>query len=185
MSRSVDRPSLDRNGVDRLVIEHLPAALRLARRLTGDGDTAEDVVQEALRRVLASWRSYRGEAPFKAWLLSIVVNVDRDRRRRLVRRRQTEDPSAPVEELTARTPSSAEQLESSELSDQIRRAIDRLSDRQREVALLTFGESMTAAEVAQALDMTPANVYTCLHLARKKIAAAVGLEDAGRDRHEP
>ena len=72
----------DRRDVDRLVVEHLPAALRFALRLTRDEHAAEDVVQEALCRVLRQWRTYRGEASFKTWFLQIVVNVDRDRRRR-------------------------------------------------------------------------------------------------------
>ena len=70
---------IDRSTVDRLVVEHLPVALRFALRLTGSTDTAEDVVQESLCRVLRSWRSYRGDATFRTWLLQIVVNVDRDR----------------------------------------------------------------------------------------------------------
>jgi RNA polymerase sigma-70 factor, ECF subfamily len=74
---------LDRRAVDHLVVEHLPAALRFARRLTGDPQLAEEVVQDALCRVLARWRSFRGESSFRTWLLSIVVNVDRDRRRRV------------------------------------------------------------------------------------------------------
>src|SRR3972149_10531428 len=72
---------IDRSTLDRLVVEHLPVALRFALRLTGNADTAEDVVQESLCRVLRSWRSYRGEAAFGTWMLQIVVNVDRDRRR--------------------------------------------------------------------------------------------------------
>src|SRR5688572_28310866 len=73
---------IDRRSVDQLVVEHLPVALRLAQRLTNDPDTAEDVVQEALCRVLKRWKSYRGEATFSTWMMQIVVNVDRDRRRR-------------------------------------------------------------------------------------------------------
>ena len=44
--------------VDRLVVQHLPAALRLAKRLTSDPNTAEDLVQEALCRVLDRWKSF-------------------------------------------------------------------------------------------------------------------------------
>src|SRR5687767_6704041 len=72
---------MDRHTVDRLVVEHLPAALRLAQRLTNDTHSAEDIVQEALCRVLRRWTSYRGDAAFRTWMLQIVVNVERDRRR--------------------------------------------------------------------------------------------------------
>ena len=73
---------IDRKTVDQLVLQHLPAALRLAQRLTGSTDAAEDLVQEALCRVLARWKSFRGEASFRTWMLQIVINADRDRRRR-------------------------------------------------------------------------------------------------------
>ena len=72
---------IDRQMVDQLVVKHLPAAFRFAQRLTNDADTAEEVVQEALCRVLGRWKSYRGEASFGTWMMQIVVNVDRDRRR--------------------------------------------------------------------------------------------------------
>ena len=43
------RPA-DRDQLDRLVVDQIPAALRFARRLTGSADEAEDVVQEALAK---------------------------------------------------------------------------------------------------------------------------------------
>ena len=62
---------IDRIAVDRRVVEHLPAALRFALRLTGDVHIAEDVVQVVLCLVLRCWRSYRGEASFSTWMLDI------------------------------------------------------------------------------------------------------------------
>ena len=66
---------IDRRMVDQLVVAHLPAALRLAQRLVGDPDQAEEVVQDALCRVLSQWKSFRGESTFGTWMLQIVVNV--------------------------------------------------------------------------------------------------------------
>ena len=57
---------IDRHTVDQLVVAHLPAALRLARRLANNSDAAEEIVQEALCRVLSRWKSFRGEASFEA-----------------------------------------------------------------------------------------------------------------------
>ena len=166
---------IDRGEVDRLTVEHLPAALRFALRLTGDSHVAEDVVQEALCRVLRQWRSYRGDASFGTWMLQIVVNVDRDRRRQ--RRDVRPMPDA---ELTSNTALPVQQAVAKELHAEIRAAIDRLPQRQREVALLSFGEGLPARDVARILETTEANVYTCLHLARKRIARAVGVDYARR-----
>jgi RNA polymerase sigma-70 factor (ECF subfamily) len=170
----MSRP-IDRHAVDQLVVEHLPAALRLAMRLTGDANLAEDVVQETLCRVLARWQSFRGEAAFRTWMLQIVVNVDRDRRRRRRRRESVDLRMVGIESVHA---GPNEHASVAELSENIRAAIQRLPDRQREVALLSLGEGLEVAEVAHILEISPANVHTCIHLARKRIAKAIGVDYA-------
>ena len=140
---------LGRSDVDRLVVEHLPAALRFALRLTGDQHIAEDVVQEALCLVLRRWRSYRGEASFGTWMLRIVVNVDRDRRRR-----QRDTLSLPAGEMISSAAQPVEQAAANELHANVRVAIDRLPERQREVALLSLGEGLAARDVARILEVS-------------------------------
>jgi RNA polymerase sigma-70 factor, ECF subfamily len=175
----MSRP-MDRHTVDRLVVEHLPAALRLAQRLTRDANTADDVVQESLCRVLGRWKSFRGEATFRTWMMQIVVNVDRDRRRRQRERHELVpahcDPSA-TEPCV--------QAAATELRDAILTAIDGLPDRQREVTLLSLGEGLAAADVAYILETTAANVHTSLHLARKRIAKAIGVNFSRPTQNEP
>ena len=168
------RIPIDRQTIDRLVVEHLPVALRVARRLSGDADIAEEIVQEALCRILQQWRSYRGEAAFRTWMMQIVVNVGRDQGRRL---RTTEIAD---ERLLSQTPEPHEQLTADELRQQIRSTIDGLPNRQREVALLSFGEGFGTREIASILDVTVANVHTCLHLARQRISQAIGTETITR-----
>lgn len=165
-----DGSPIDRDAVDRLVVEHLPAALRLALRLTGDADIAEDVVQNALCRVLREWRSFRGEAAFSTWLFRIVLNVDRDRRR------QRDILPLPDEEMACGADLPVEKALANELHGTIRAAIDGLPQRQREVALLILGEGLPPDEVARLLKTTRGNVHTCLHLARKQIARAIGVD---------
>ena len=162
---------IDRHTVDRLVGQHLPAALRLAQRLANDADTAEEMVQETLWRVLARWKSYRGEASFRAWMMQILVNVDRDRRRR---RRDFDEASSDVFVSSETEPN--ERAAAAELGAAIRAAIHDLPDRQREVALLSFGEGMNARDVAYILETSETNVRTCVHLARKRIAKAIGVD---------
>ena len=164
----MSRP-MDRHTVDRLVVEHLSVAMRLAQRLTHDANTAEDLMQEALCRILDRWKSYRGEAAFSTWMLQIVVNLDRDRRRR----RKPHELIQDYCDENAPEPSS--HAAAAELRGAIRTAIDDLPDRQREVALLCLGEGLPASDVAYILDITEANVHTSLHLARKRIAQAIGV----------
>ncbi len=166
---------IDRHTVDQLVVQHLPRALRFAQRLTNDADVAEDVMQEALCRVLARWRTFRGEASFSTWMMQIVLNVDRDRRRR-----RHESLRPPSDDADSGAAGPAEQAAAAELAEMIRTVIDKLPDRQREVALLSFGEGFTVSDVAYVLQTTEANVHTCIHLARRRIAEAIGFDFARR-----
>jgi RNA polymerase sigma-70 factor, ECF subfamily len=170
-------PPVDRNAIDRLVVEHLPVAMRMALRLSGDAHAAEDLVQETLCRVLRQWKSYRGEASFRTWLLQILVNVDRDGRRRL----RVHEPLGMNEPL-GHTDQPADLVAAAELNTEVRAAVNVLPERQREVALLVWGEGLSASEAASVLEITEANVYSCLHLARKRVAQAIGVNNARAER---
>ncbi len=166
---------IDRHLVDQLVVEHLPAALRVAQRWVGDADTAEDVMQEALCRVLRNWKSYRGEAAFSTWMMQIVVNVARDHYRQL--RNSCELPLG----LTDNAAEPIEHSSAAELGEQVRIAIDGLPNRQREVAMLKFGEGLETREIAEILNISDANVHACVHLIRKHIAKCLGHDYVEQD----
>src|SRR4051812_9131078 len=82
-------PAVDRESFERLMTEHLAAAHRLAIRLTGRAESAEDLVQEAMLRASRAWQSFRGQSRFTTWLFQIVINVFRDRLRRREIRAET------------------------------------------------------------------------------------------------
>jgi RNA polymerase sigma-70 factor (ECF subfamily) len=166
---------IDRHAVDQLVLEHLPAALRFAQRLTRDSDLAAEVVQEALCRVLARWKTFRGQASFSTWMMQIVFNVDRDRRRKP----RTSFETTP-DDVACRAAGPTERAAASELGQTIQNVIDNLPDRQREVALLSFGEGLSVSDVALILNTSKPNVHTCIHLARRRIAEAIGYDFARR-----
>ena len=67
-----------------VVLPHLDAAYSLARYLTRNDQDAQDVVQDASLRALRYFQGFRGagSAEGRAWLLAIVRNTCRTRRRR-------------------------------------------------------------------------------------------------------
>ena len=69
-------------------------AYRVARRLTGSQQEAEDLVQEAYVRAFRSWQQFRPGTNLRAWLLRIVHNLAVDASRKRSRTPHTE----PVEE---------------------------------------------------------------------------------------
>jgi len=76
MSRPVTALAADES-FDDVVLPHLPAAHRLARRLMRNEHDAEDVVQEASLRAFRYFRTYTG-GNGRAWFLRIVRNAGTD-----------------------------------------------------------------------------------------------------------
>src|SRR5256886_16818653 len=58
---------------------------RVARRLVGSREEAEDLVQETYARAFRSWQSYTPGTNLRAWLLRILTNLNIDRGRRVQR----------------------------------------------------------------------------------------------------
>jgi RNA polymerase sigma-70 factor (ECF subfamily) len=152
-----------RHAFERSVLEHLPDALNLAIRLTGDPDSAEDIVQEALVRAARGWSGFRGEASCRTWLFRIVINVFRDQ---LDRRPMAE---LPEELLDARAVGVVTQAEAGELAEIIAQLISALPPRQREVLVLSTYENLDPSEIASLLQISQANVYATLHVARERL----------------
>jgi RNA polymerase sigma-70 factor (ECF subfamily) len=154
--------------LDRLVVEHLPAALAFATRLCGSADRAEDLVQESLVRVLRAWPSFRGEAAFRTWFFRIVINVFRDSLRGPPGKEisaaevGTEHCDAP-----AADPVAAASV--AELREQVALEVSRLPTRQREVLVLCIYEGLTTREVAAVLGISETNVHSTLSLARARL----------------
>ena len=158
----------DAASLERLVSEHLPIALRFATRLAGDPHQAEELVQEALLRVVRSWESFRGEADFRTWLFRIIINVFRDGRR------GTAEGSVSLAEYVnelaeVAEPEPAAAAMAGELEERIALEVSRLPPRQREVLVLMTFEQMTVAEVASVVGISSANVYSTLSAARAQL----------------
>src|SRR5438270_3760846 len=67
-------------------LAHAEHLYRIALRLTGSPQAAEDLVQETYLRALRSWRSYRPGTNLAAWLATIMRNANLDDLRRQSRR---------------------------------------------------------------------------------------------------
>ena len=150
--------------MDEFVEEHLPAMLRFATRLCGDPAAAEDIVQEALVRVVRSWKSFRRESEVRTWLFRIVLNVYRSHR---PRRPAAIGLSPELHDPHAADPAGA--ALDNELAGLIAARIAALPPRQREVIVLVACEGCTPREAAEALQITEANVYATLHVARRRL----------------
>jgi RNA polymerase sigma-70 factor (ECF subfamily) len=77
-----------------LVDDHREVAFRLAVVLTGSAAEAEDAAQEALVKAWRALPRFRVDEPFRPWLLRIVANEARNRRRSLGRRAHLHERAA-------------------------------------------------------------------------------------------
>ena len=79
-----------------LLARHYDRIFRLAFRLTGRADQAEDLTQDICAVLPAKIAGFRAEAKFTTWLYRVVVNAAEDaRRRREARRAGPRDHVAP------------------------------------------------------------------------------------------
>src|SRR5689334_3797498 len=75
---------------DELVKRYADMAFRTAYLVTGSAADAEDAVQDAFVKAHRALSSFRRDAPFRPWLLRIVGNEARNRRRSAGRRAMLE-----------------------------------------------------------------------------------------------
>ncbi len=156
------------NGVwVRAALERHGAALtRYAARITGDADSARDVVQDTFVRLCGeSPESLEGRlAP---WLFTVCRNRALDMHRKLHR-------LVPLPEDTADTtpdphPSPAIAVEQRETAEIALGLLARLPESQREVVRLKFQAGLSYAEIAEVTQLSVSNVGFLLHTALKTL----------------
>jgi RNA polymerase sigma-70 factor (ECF subfamily) len=139
-----------------LVERHQAAVHRAALSAVGSTTDAEDVAQEAFLLAYQRLRSFRGEASFKTWLLTITWNQAMNHRRRRWWRRFvsvgdcTEEPFGTMPFASGSTP---EELASAgQLRSEIRRAIVALPRKVRAALLLAQSGEYSYEEIGAMLN---------------------------------
>jgi RNA polymerase sigma-70 factor (ECF subfamily) len=138
----------------------IPALRRYARALTRDTETADDIVQDTLVRALRSEHLFH-EGDVRAWLYTILTNLNRNRLRSLSRR-----PA-----LTPIKDNDAAMTGPDAGSRDIARALDDLAEDQRAALLLVVLEGLTYREVAEIQGVPIGTVMSRLARARMQIKA--------------
>ena len=148
---------------EQLVDRHRPVVVRVAARIVGS-DEAEDVSQDAFLRAFHRLHHFRGDAPFRSWLLRITHNAALDHLGR--RRPEPVDPETleTAEQSLSRQP--AERLEVRERIERLERKLRGLSPQHRTVLVLRDAEGLSYAEIADMTDTPIGSVKGRLHRAR-------------------
>lgn len=162
-----------------LMRRHNQRLFRAARAVLGSDAEAEDVVQDAYIRAYSVLQGYR-PGNFGGWMLTIVVNEARTRRRTSLRRETLLRSRGPLTGPAA-APSHSRATDPEGLASdlQLRRliesAIDTLPEDQRIVLVLRELEQLSTRETADAVGITEVAVRTRLH--RGKAALREVLSD--------
>jgi RNA polymerase sigma-70 factor (ECF subfamily) len=164
----------DVHAFEELVRTHQEVAFRTAWVVSGGADDAEDAAQEAFVKAFAALPRFRSGAPFRPWLLTIVANEARNRRRSAGRR---DALALRLAEGSAATDAAASP-ETAALAAERRRllfdGLARLADADREVIWLRYLLDLSVAEAAAALNVPVGTVKSRLSRALERLRNEIG-----------
>src|SRR5580704_5543216 len=172
-TRRLAQLARDRVRFEEEALELSDQVYRVARRLVGSREEAEDLVQDTYGRAFRSWQQYQPGTNLRAWLFRILTNLNIDRGRRVQRQPDTQ----PLEEGDYFLYNKLESTIADENPDE-ERVIERLSqnavvealaevphDFRDVVVLVDIGE-FSYADAAQILDIPVGTVMSRLHRGR-------------------
>ncbi len=148
-----------------LVARHARGLARFLAAAGADHGELDDLVQETFIKAFRALDSWRGEAAFRSWLLSIASNLLKDQHRRRKGRTvlSLEDGDLAAQDDPAAT------LDAREAERQLAAGLERLPRLQREVFLLRAQQGLEYEAIAQALDTTPGSARVHYHHAVKRL----------------
>ena len=189
MHATIDRPAIDRDAglvealrlgeptaAERLVATYGDRAYRLAVRITGNGQDAEEAVQDAFWSVVRKIDTFRGDSAIGSWIYRIVANAAYGK----IRRRPQASVEISLDEVLPTfhedgryagvvadwTSSVDEPAVQGELRAVLSSAVSELPAHYRAVIVLHDVEGLSMAEVADALGITVTTAKTRAHRAR-------------------
>jgi RNA polymerase sigma-70 factor (ECF subfamily) len=140
---------------------------RLARSLVGDPDAADDALQDAFISAYRNLARCRDPERFRVWFYRIVANRCHDARRRR--------PTVPLEDVDPQAPERTDaRLDSSELKRRLERAMEVLTEEQREVFVMKEVEGKSYQEMEMLLGITIDALRMRVHRAREALRQQLG-----------
>ena len=159
-----------------LVERHSRSVFRLAFRMTGNEQDAEDVVQESFLRAYRQLGRFESRANFGTWLYRIAANCSVD----LMRARQARhdqvrgEPLETAAELPAAEMPNPERLaESAEIDRQVQNALALMSPLERAAFTLRHYEGRSIHEIGKALGLGTSAAKHSVFRAVKKLRQAL------------
>jgi RNA polymerase sigma factor (sigma-70 family) len=163
---------------EELVRRHQAVAVRTAHLFAPDGD-AEDAVQEAFVKAHAALGRFRAGSPFRPWLLRIVANEARNRRRSAGRRAGLALRSAEDRRPDDAAPSPESAVLARERRGWLLAGVNALRDDDREVIAARFFLELSEAEAATLLGLPRGTVKSRLSRALGRLRDRLAVDERG------
>jgi len=182
--RRLAEEARDRVRFEEDALELADQMYRVARRLVGSREEAEDLVQDTYARAFRSWRSFRPGTNLRAWLFRILTNLNIDRGRREQRTPDTQ----PIEESDYYL---YNRLEENGAAEDVDEVVERLSQDSivgalsavphdfRDVIVLVDIGDFSYQDAAQILDIPVGTVMSRLHRGRRLLKQALAESTVG------
>ena len=184
--RLSSEPSLTEDDVDlfaRLLAAHQEKLYRVAYRMAGHHEDAQDLLQDALLEAYRSFKKFQRGTYFDKWLYRIMTNtfIDRQRHKKRVGRIDSLDtPSVGADdgEISAReipdwTEEPSRRVLHDEFGEPVQKALNQLKPDFRMVLILSDVEEFSYEEIAEMLNIPIGTVRSRLHRARDMMRQAL------------
>ncbi len=162
-----------------LVERHHRAVFRLAYRMTGNRQDAEDVVQEAFLRAHKQLSKFDQRSAFSTWLHRIAANCAIDLLR-VRRKREAVHVAQGNDEISVSGEPSPERLTGSgEIRRMLEPALAELSDMERAAFVMRHYEGLSIEDIGAVLGVQPNaakhSVFRAVQKLRRALAPAMGV----------
>ena len=162
---------------EELVRRYEEVAFRTAYLVCGDADEARDAAQDGFLRAYHALPRFREGAEPRPWLLRIVANAARNRRRGSRRRAALAVRAAQDRPSDGAAPSPEAAVLASERNAQLFSAVARLDEGDRQIIAMRWFVELSEAEMADALGIPRGTVKSRLSRAMSRLRGLMGGRD--------
>jgi RNA polymerase sigma-70 factor (ECF subfamily) len=157
-----------------LVERHTRGVYRLAYRMTGKPEDAEDVVQETFVRAYRQLKRFEERANFATWLYRIGFNCAIDYMRARPHRESSEEPET-LERISGHTggPGTDDLVYAGEISERVQTALRALSEQERAAFLMRHYHGHSIEEICETLNLKTNAAKHSIFRAVKKMRVAL------------
>lgn len=167
----------DIDAYETLLNDHERFAYRVAYLVTRDAGDAEEALQDAFLKAFRALHRFRRGADFRPWLLKIVTNEARTKRRSRLRHTAIATRAIEREPRPSLAPSPESRVLSEEQRSRLQAAVDRLPEKLRVVVTCRYLLELSEEETASTLGIRPGTVKSRLSRALEKLEARLGAAE--------